>query len=174
MNTQDTPRIYVACLAAYNNGYSHGTWIDCDQDKDAIMEEIQEMLKESPVNKWESCEEWAIHDYENFSPVKLSEWEDLDKVAELGQAIAEHGKAAAAYYDYNGDLDGFEDNFCGVYESEEDFVEDWFEQTGQLQAIEKAGLKSYYIDFQKMARDWFIDSFFSIELSYQEVYVFNR
>ena len=31
-NVSDSnPRIYVACLAAYNNGYLHGAWIDADQ-----------------------------------------------------------------------------------------------------------------------------------------------
>lgn len=24
------PRIYAACLAAYNSGYLHGAWIDAD------------------------------------------------------------------------------------------------------------------------------------------------
>jgi len=24
------PRIYVACLASYNNGVLHGSWIDCE------------------------------------------------------------------------------------------------------------------------------------------------
>ena len=33
--TESNPRIYVACLAAYNNGYLHGVWIDADQDADA-------------------------------------------------------------------------------------------------------------------------------------------
>jgi Antirestriction protein (ArdA) len=28
------PRIYVACLAAYNNGRLHGEWIDADQPAD--------------------------------------------------------------------------------------------------------------------------------------------
>ena len=27
-----TPKIYVACLAAYNNGHLHGEWIDATQD----------------------------------------------------------------------------------------------------------------------------------------------
>ncbi|WP_447531297.1 antirestriction protein ArdA, partial [Legionella pneumophila] len=27
----DTPQIYVACLAAYNNGIVHGEWIDATQ-----------------------------------------------------------------------------------------------------------------------------------------------
>lgn len=27
----DTPRVYVACLAAYNSGFLHGAWIDAGQ-----------------------------------------------------------------------------------------------------------------------------------------------
>ena len=40
----DTPRVYVACLAAYNAGKLHGERIDANQDADAIHEEIQAML----------------------------------------------------------------------------------------------------------------------------------
>ena len=47
-STKDTPRIYVACLAAYNAGRLHGEWIDADQDADVIHEEIQEMLAAMP------------------------------------------------------------------------------------------------------------------------------
>lgn len=43
------PRIYVACLSAYNNGFLHGEWIDCDQDAEVIWAEIKEMLKASPM-----------------------------------------------------------------------------------------------------------------------------
>ena len=35
------PRIYVACLAAYNAGYLHGAWIDANQTADQIEDEIQ-------------------------------------------------------------------------------------------------------------------------------------
>ena len=59
-----TPRIYVACLAAYNNGQLHGAWIDADQSADAIHEEIRAMLASSPTP---GAEEWAIHDYERFA-----------------------------------------------------------------------------------------------------------
>ena len=31
-----TPKIYVACLAAYNNGFLHGQWIDANQETEAI------------------------------------------------------------------------------------------------------------------------------------------
>ena len=66
----DTPRIYVACLAAYNGGRLHGEWIDADQSADDIGEAIKQMLSRSP----EPCaEEWAIHDHENFQGIELGE-----------------------------------------------------------------------------------------------------
>ncbi|KGK67087.1 antirestriction protein ArdA [Xanthomonas citri] len=43
------PRIYVACLASYNNGVLHGRWIDLDgMDADDVQAEIAAMLRESP------------------------------------------------------------------------------------------------------------------------------
>jgi hypothetical protein len=35
------PRIYVACLAAYNNGLLHGAWIDVEDDADAVRDADQ-------------------------------------------------------------------------------------------------------------------------------------
>lgn len=37
MTTSSDIRIYVACLAAYNNGILHGAWIDADQDVDDMV-----------------------------------------------------------------------------------------------------------------------------------------
>ena len=42
----DYSRIYVADLAAYNNGYLHGVWIYLSGDVDCIKEEIRVMLEE--------------------------------------------------------------------------------------------------------------------------------
>ena len=46
---ESNPRIYVACLAAYNNGYLHGAWIDADQDTDEIRAEVAAMLLSCPL-----------------------------------------------------------------------------------------------------------------------------
>lgn len=47
--TRTTPRIYVACLAAYNSGRLHGEWIDLDGiDIDALNDRINAMLARSP------------------------------------------------------------------------------------------------------------------------------
>ena len=53
-----TIRIYVACLAAYNNGYLHGRWIDATLGESHIWDETRAMLAASPI---EEAEEWAIH-----------------------------------------------------------------------------------------------------------------
>ena len=58
-----TPRIYVACLAAYNNGILHGCWVDADQSFEDIWQEIRDMLASSPIP---GAEEHAIHDYDGF------------------------------------------------------------------------------------------------------------
>ena len=36
------PRIYVACLAAYNNGILHGVWIDADGGEDGEHQQHDE------------------------------------------------------------------------------------------------------------------------------------
>ena len=169
-----TPRIYAACLSAYNNGYLHGEWIDCDQDSDEIMTEIKAMLSRSPMNGFEACEEWAIHDYEGFKGVRISEYESIDRVAEIAQALAEHGEAMAAYLEHYSfeDIDGFEERYQGCYKSKQDFAEEQYEQNGMIQQIEAAGLKSYYIDFEMIARDMFMDGYTGIERGYENLHVF--
>lgn len=93
INVSDSnPRIYVACLAAYNNGYLHGAWIDADQDANQIRDEIAAMLARSPV---EDAEEYAIHDHEGFEGVSISEYAGIDSVARMAAFIAEHGALGA-------------------------------------------------------------------------------
>jgi antirestriction protein len=44
----DATRIYVACLASYNNGVLHGRWIDCEgKDASELQRETNAMLKAS-------------------------------------------------------------------------------------------------------------------------------
>ncbi len=43
------PRIYVADLAAYNNGHLHGAWLDPSRDEDEVWEDINTMLSSSPI-----------------------------------------------------------------------------------------------------------------------------
>jgi antirestriction protein len=168
--TTDTPRIYVACLASYNAGHLHGKWIDAT-DADAIWEGIREMLKRSPCP---GAEEWAIHDYEGFGGINLSEWADINRVAQLGALIDKHGAAFAAYTDHVGvdyaTEEGFEDACCGEWDSEGAYAEDLFDE---LYAHDVPEHIAPYIDYEAFARDLFINDNYSVE-SDSGVYVFHN
>ena len=60
-------RIYVACLASYNNGILYGRWVSADEGLEHIQAKVRAMLKASPI---EDVEEYAIHDdlRPNFLP----------------------------------------------------------------------------------------------------------
>lgn len=108
-------RIYVACLASYNNGRLYGRWIEASTEIEDMQAEITEMLRGSPypnvmvrcpvckgttandeTTYCEACkgkgevpsaEEWAIHDYEGLGD-NLGEYAGLEEVARR-VAIAE-------------------------------------------------------------------------------------
>lgn len=166
-----TPRIYVACLAAYNNGQLHGAWIDADQSADAIHDEIRAMLASSPIP---GAEEWAIHDYDDFGGIQLSEYEDIDRVAEIAALLVEHGEAFGAWYSYDpsADVSDFQDAYRGEYESEEAYAEELVDDTGMLDSIPE-NLR-YYFDYGRFARDLFMSDMHSVRSSHGAVYVFER
>jgi antirestriction protein len=172
MNDTETPRIYVACLSAYNNSQLHGDWMDCDRDSDEIMADIKAMLSRSPMNKIDVCEEWAIHDYEGFKGLKISEHEGIDRVVQLAAAIEEHGEAFAAYMEYYGDaeIDKFEERYQGSYEHKRAFTEEHYSEL--LDAVEKAGLNLSYVDFETLERDLFMSGFIGIREGYGTLHVF--
>ena len=161
-------RIYVACLAAYNNGILHGRWIDADQEADCIQDEIADMLKASPI---ERAEEWAIHDYEGFEGVSLSEYQGIESVCEIAQFIAEHGALGGKVLAYFGDLDGareaVEDLYHGQYASLADFAQELTEETTEI-----PDALQYYIDWEAMGRDLAINDVLAIETAFGEVHIF--
>jgi antirestriction protein len=172
--TDKTPRIYVACLSAYCNGRLHGAWIDCNQDADDIWKEIKKMLSNSPEA---DAEEWAIHCHENWQGIDIGEHENIERIAELAEILVEHGAAFGAYCKYCGKDDAspeeFTDHYIGEYKSEEDFVRDRWDDEGKLSQLEAIGISEDYIDWEAIARDWFIDSYYSADVD-GKVYVFSR
>lgn len=174
---EDSPQIYVACLSAYNNGKLHGMWIDCTQDAEEIQEDIEWMLSWSPCRNYEACEEFAIHDFQNWHGIHLDEYEDINKLAELAQILSEHGAAYAAYYEYDSSeasVEDFQEHYWGEYKNEEDFVYDQLEEQGLIKTLEDMGIPSFYLNLEAIARDWFIDSYYSVDESYNKIYVFSR
>jgi len=151
------PRIYAASLADYNAGRPHGTWIRADQEADEIAADITAMLARSPEP---GAEEWAIHDYEGFGPMHLSEYEGIETIARLGQGIAEHGPAYAHWAAYVGtsdedNLDRFEETYLGQWNSIEDYAEQLLDDLGiNTDALGPEMLQPYIcLDLEAFARD---------------------
>ncbi len=149
------PRIYVACLASYNSGDLYGKWIDATQSVARIREEIEVMLRFSPQL---GAEEWAIHDYENFGKVSLSEYEDLERVSRAALLIKEFPEAAADVIDYYGGLreldeaeEALRERYHGRWAEPEDWAEDLLQEQGDWEQIPEHLRR--YLDLEAYVRD---------------------
>lgn len=169
--SDSNPRIYIACLAAYNNGYLHGVWIDADQDATAIRDEIAAMLARSPI---ENAEEYAIHDYEGFEGVTISEYAGIDSVARMGAFIAEHGALGAGLLEqFGGDMDQAETTLQDCYHGQFASLADYMEELTTDSITIPEALR-YYVDWDAMARDAEMNGeFFTVETARDEVHVFS-
>ena len=166
----DSPSIYVACLAAYNNGHLHGAWIDAAQEPSAIYDAVRDMLAASPMA---GAEEWAIHDYEGFGSISLSEYTSFEQVSALAEFITEHGDIGIALLDhYNGDVaeaqEAMADRYMGQHASLADYMQEVTEETTTIPHALR-----YYIDYQATARDAELNGdVFTISTAWDVVHVF--
>ena len=155
------PKIYAACLAAYNAGYLHGIWIDASQSLDLILSEIKTMLSNSSIP---NAEEWAIHDYEDFGSICLDEYSDLETVVSIADVIKKYGKLGAEIVAYHGnyvnDARNALDNYCGEYDSKVDYAKQLMNDCSEVPEYFQ-----FYIDYDKFARDLFISDNYSIDVN---------
>jgi antirestriction protein len=151
------PRIYVASLSDYNNGRLHGQWLDADQEVSALEQAVQAMLAASPDA---GAEEYAIHDYDGFYGLRLSEHESLRTVSQLARNLRVHGEAFAAWVaivgiDYSDRL-AFSAHYLGRYRDLNAFGREIAADLGldQYVAAVPKNLQPYvHIDSDSLARD---------------------
>ncbi|MGH2965120.1 MAG: antirestriction protein ArdA [Solirubrobacterales bacterium] len=169
-----SPRIYVACLAAYNAGRLHGAWIDADQSAFDIHEDVDRMLAASPEP---GAEEWAIHDYEGFGELRLSEWESFERVSAIAAGISEHGMAFAAWLSYDESRDptdphAFEDAYRGEWDSLRAYAADFAEAIGLHDLAENTGSPYISVDLDALERDMDIE-LYTVPSDNGNLYVFD-
>ena len=138
------------------------------------------MLARSPMP---GAEEWAIHDYEGFGPVRLGEYEDLATVSQIAQGMAEHGPAFAhwaARCDSTDpdDLARFDDVYLGHWHSLEAYAEDLLDDLGLDDLIERSVpdyLQPYVrVDLAGFARDLEYSGDVASSEGDNGVYLFDR
>ena len=151
-NRQETCRIYVACLASYNEGTLHGAWIDIDgsSDEETILAEIDKKVISNSPSK--NAEEFAIHDSEGFSEIAISESANLADLAEIAELIEEYGDIARAAMEMVSephDIKNFCENHCGPFENNTEIGEYFFDTMG----IEIPDTVANYFDYESYGRD---------------------
>jgi len=165
----DTPQIYVACVASYNEGILHGCWINAMQGKATIMLKIQRMLDNSHV---EDAEDYAILDYQHFGAIKIDEYQSIDSITAYVDFMSRHGELGAKLIQLYGIDEAEElinDYYYGCYDSEVDFAWQLFEEYFIHQWPENL---IYYFDCEAFARDLFINAYFSVNID-GNVHIFS-
>jgi len=156
MNT-DTPKIYVADLAAYNAGRHNGCWLDLSEhDLDSAQEAVAGLLARSPV---EFAEEIAIHDHEGFGGW-LGEYSGLDSAVRLAEMIQEHGlEKVSAALNYGGgvyyldEAEAYLDRYAGTYPSKRHWAEEVLEMEFSTLPKEAQRKLALYFDYEEYADD---------------------
>jgi antirestriction protein len=123
------PAIYVADLAAYNSAILHGKWISLkDKTRDEVYAEIEALLAEGTVRFGGETlsakhEEFAIHDYEGFGPIRISEYESIDDVLAHVERMEDDEQKYFAWIKAGAPDDEFDSSqVYGPYANEEDIA----------------------------------------------------
>ena len=182
MSNKPQPKIYVTELSSYNNGMSVGGWIEV-YDKDQVWKEIKKIQNDAKkfLNSkgiHDSCEEFAIHDYEDFCGYKIKEYSSIDEVCEVAEFINERSEEEAeaiiglmGYMGFNKieeAKDYHDDNYRGSFDSLEDMAMSDVDE-GLFGEINES-IKNY-IDYEKIARDYDIE-YITVKLSNDKIAVY--
>lgn len=159
------PQIWVGSLSDYNAGILHGEWMDAAREPEDVHDDITSMLGKSPTAAREAlpAEEWAIFDYEGFGSLRIDEYESIDRVTRFANGIVDHGLAFAAWASMEDHADSdylneaFEDAYRGRFDSTVDYVDQFVEDMGYDDMLDKAlpaGIRPYVrIQTDQLARD---------------------
>jgi len=164
-------RIWVGCLAAYNNGNLHGEWIDCEGlDVSELQNAVNNILETSPEA---NAEEFMIFDTEGFGNF-VGEYTPLSDVIAITEALTSVDDPDAllefmdcfSFTSIVDAIDDFESAYRGHYDSEKEFAMEEVENLGEL---DSNSLLANYFDYDAYARDLFIDNYI-----FSNGYVFDR
>ncbi|WP_375431020.1 antirestriction protein ArdA [uncultured Friedmanniella sp.] len=157
------PEIWIGSLADYNNGDLHGDWMDAARKPEEIHADIQRILASGPAaRRGETPEEWGIFDHQGFGPLQLGEYERIEEVSRLAQAIATHGPAFAVFANdrvcdsEEATVERFRESYLGRYDSVVDYARQLASDLGFDDALDelRRDVRSYAkIDYELFAHD---------------------
>lgn len=168
------PQVKILCTSQDNTQEVESHWLDvCEVDE--MQEAIDEMFAE--IDGDDDDKAWEVLEAEGFYGLAsyVLDLIDLDKIEEIATAIAEYGEAYAAYADNVGtdsaDERGFQEAYCGKWDSEEAYAEYIF---NELYMSNMPKSVQTYINYAAFARDLFCGDYYTIESEYGLEFVFRN
>lgn len=180
MKNETEPKVYVACLACYNEGRLHGMWMNADELEER-WEYAEEHDRQDRVGHFNPCprpshDEWAIHDYDGVPD--LGEHPDIPYLIKVMRCIEEHGEPFYEWFNldphnksHHDDLsEAFEEAYCGAWDSPKDFAEQLAEDLGYLPSTREKNPNPLFafVDFE-----WWWTSTLQFAHDFSNGYVFR-
>ena len=165
-------KIAITDLKDYNEGILQYEWIDLEtcSTADEISEYISNFLDKRSKETHELHEEWFVTDYEDF--VDLGEYPSLEEVEKAVKLSKEYTpEIVSKYYSSFQEFDNLEELYNGVYDSEEDFA---YQIAHEIYSEKDLGVLSTYLDYERFAKDLFINDYSSEKLENHKIAVFRR
>ena len=165
----DQPAIYCGTYGKYNNSSLFGAWLDMRMFDS--YDEFIEVCKKLHAD--EEDPELMFQDYQCFPSQWYSEScmdeETFDKIKAFVEMDEPLQRAFRVYISDTGDdsISGFEENYEGEYDSEEDFAQHILSECYDLD--EMMGNLSIYFDYKAYARELFMSDY-----TFDDGYVFRR
>jgi antirestriction protein len=178
-NDDNTFRVWIGCLACYNNGRNPGRWVDADEAGEITPEDIHQ----GPT----SHEELWCFDIENAPKGHREEMSpyEAQRIADLMETVGENADAFAAWCSHIGadftedSVSDFEDHFHGHHESFRDYADELAEDTlNSLGHTYESGDREMpfvrqYFDWELHARELLLGGYFTEDAPDGGVYIFS-
>lgn len=162
-------RVWIGCLACYNGGDLVGDWYDADGSaSDVTAEELHQNAQWlDPSEDRSDHEELWVFDTDEAPHSSLAREMSPLEAAEIGSRLTDlednhiDPAAYAAFCDLFGHdflddvLSDFEESYNGEHQSREDFAQELADDLGCINP--DAGWPNSYIDWERAARDLFMD-----------------
>ena len=149
------PSVYCGTYGKYNDGSLCGLWIDLSSFSD--YDEFINFCK--AIHADEEDPELMAQDFECFPRQWYNEGfmdeEDFDNIKEYSELCDKYeADAVNDYMEFEDSLDNFEEAYCGVWDSEEDFARHIIDEFYDLEIM--MGSLSNYFDYEAYAGELFM------------------
>ena len=145
MTTTETPEVWVGCLACYNAGRLVGQWYEAAEAGEVTPEQLHEgkLAQLEAADGGSPHEELWVMDHQGFGGLLTGECSpsEAQRLAEVILELERYNLPVEAFAAWHSGMSGevdndaveaFQDAFAGIYDSEEDFAQQFAEDIGAI------------------------------------------